>query len=407
MNPDARRSLLLYVPLVPVHLILVISIDRCYIFGSSKMNNTHLNCAFRFIFSFAVFASLAAASSIGSIRELDFDTVSGINNAGQIVGTTTTLFLGEYPTSQAFVTNGGEVTMLALAPWLPSEGDVINNLGEVAGWSSPPYAPDTIEPFLYSNGTVTDLGKPGALANHAVVPSAINDSGQIVMTVYARADQNQGPTAYLNSAGVYSSLGTLGGSQSTAGDINNAGQAVGMASLAGDSAWHAFLSVNGAMTDLGTLGGTSSAASGINDSGQIVGSSSLSSDSSSHAFLYSGGVMKDLGTLGGAISSASGINNAGVIVGSSTTASGSSTPFVYYGGIMTDLNSLLPANSGWQLSYVAQINDSNQVVGYGSFNGQQHYFLLDLSLTETPEPTTALLICGGIAGIAVLRRRIV
>jgi hypothetical protein len=37
----------------------------------------------------------------------------------------------------------------------------------------------------------------------------------------------------------------------------------------------------------------------------------------------------------------------------------------HYGGVMTDLNSLLPANSGWHLVGAFAINDSGQIAGYG------------------------------------------
>jgi probable HAF family extracellular repeat protein len=54
---------------------------------------------------------------------------------------------------------------------------------------------------------------------------------------------------------------------------------------------------------------------------------------------------------------------------------------------MIDLNSLLPADSGWQLTEAKAINDSGQIVGYGIYNGQNpHAFLL--SVDNTPPTTT-------------------
>jgi len=78
--------------------------------------------------------------------------------------------------------------------------------------------------------------------------------------------------------------------------------------------------------------------------------------------------VKDLGTLGESLwgeSSAFGINGAGQVVGYSDTDSGARHAFLYQDGQMTDLNTLIPPDSGWRLSEAQDINDKGRIVGTG------------------------------------------
>ena len=45
-------------------------------------------------------------------------------------------------------------------------------------------------------------------------------------------------------------------------------------------------------------------------------------------------------------------------------------------GGMQDLNSLIPANSGWVLINANAINNTGQITGYGVKDGHNHAFLL-------------------------------
>jgi probable HAF family extracellular repeat protein len=81
------------------------------------------------------------------------------------------------------------------------------------------------------------------------------------------------------------------------------------------------------MIDLGTLGGVQSEARGINDAGEVVGGSYIAAGGPDHAFLYTGGQMLDLNSListnsGWTLFYASGINDAGQIVGQGLNSSG-------------------------------------------------------------------------------------
>jgi probable HAF family extracellular repeat protein len=113
----------------------------------------------------------------------------------------------------------------------------------------------------------------------------------------------------------------------------------------------------------------------INDAGQVVGWSYTGAVS--RATLWQDGTPTDLGTLGGDFNIARGINNAGQIVGASANPAGESHAFVYSGGVLTDLNDLIPRDSGWLLHDARSITDNGLIVGGGiNPDGQAHAYLL-------------------------------
>jgi probable HAF family extracellular repeat protein len=189
-------------------------------------------------------------------------------------------------------------------------------------------------------------------------------------------------------------LGTFGGGESLAYDINDAGQVVWYSRVAGMRAGHAFITgPNGVgMTDLGTLGGTESSAYGINDTGQVVGGAWITANTY-HAFITgpNGAGMSDLGTLGGDSSFASGINDAGRVVGWSYRAAGDQHAFITGpNGIgMTDLNSLVSLPGGGVLTEATGINNHGQVAAIGN---------------PIPEPETYAMLLAGLGLLGFIAR---
>ena len=103
-------------------------------------------------------------------------------------------------------------------------------------------------------------------------------------------------------------------------------------------------------------------ANDVNTQGEVVGLSLLSSGTEGQAFLYSHGRMTGLGTLGGAGSVAAAINDHGVVVGSAATSNNLSHAFVDSDGKMTDLNTLVPNNSGFVIVSAQGVYDRGQIV---------------------------------------------
>ena len=71
------------------------------------------------------------------------------------------------------------------------------------------------------------------------------------------------------------------------------------------------------------------------------------------------------------------------------------------GGSTFNLNDLIDPASGWYLTQALGINELNQIVGVGTFNGQQHAFLL----TPIPEPSGVLAAIALNVMLVTRRRR--
>lgn len=311
---------------------------------------------------------------LGTLPGGSSSAATGINDANQVVGNATTS--SDCCAYHAFLYSDGQMRDLGtLEGGSYSTAGGINNAGQVVGRSTTS-GEATMHAFLYSDGQMRDLGTLEGESYSAA--SGINDAGKVVGELGTSG--NVCCHAFLYSEGVLKDLGTLGGANSSATGINNADQVVGYSFTSGDAEAHAFLwDTTNRMTDLGTLGGSSSTASDINNAGDVVGESLTSGDAERHAFLYRGGVMKDLGTLEGSSgwSVAFGINDAGDVVGSSDTSRDADLPFIYSDGVMRDLNSLIPADSGWKLLRAQAINNNGYIVGQGiNKDGQEHAFLL-------------------------------
>ena len=105
-----------------------------------------------------------------------------------------------------------------------------------------------------------------------------------------------------------------------------------------------------------------------------------------HAVLWDAAGVHDLGTLGGPNSRAEGINENGKVVGTAHDASGAARAFVYAAGLMSDLNAMIPPNSGWTLQIAMAVNDSGQIVGNGTApDGNTRAFLLTPWSRVAPE----------------------
>ncbi len=332
-------------------------------------------------------------TDLGTLGGVYGSEAYGINASGQVVGNSPTLRPGNAYRQHAFIYSGGVMSDLGVGD--ASVALAINDSGQVTGYNGATYIPQA---FLSTNGSVTYLGTlPGSLPPSSR-GSDVNASGQVAGFTDSRA--------FLYSGGSMTDLGSFGGYYTRATGINDSGQIVGSSDLTGNATTHAFLYSGGGLTDLGTLGGTRSSANDINNLGQIVGGSAIAVGGLSHAFLYGPGGMMDLGTLGGSNSSANAINKLGQIVGYSQIAGDAiGHAFLYSDGTMLDLNSLIDPLSGWIITQANDINDLGQIAANSCNNSTGQSICRALLLTPVPEPETYLMMLAGLGLVGAMARR--
>ena len=327
----------------------------------------------------------------------------GINEIGQVVGESKTAdghfhaFLWTPPTP-----SGESATMIDLGTLGGTESVAfgINSLGIVVGRA------DTAEPgvsraFLWDPSTddIEDLGMPPGPS----VARSINDSGEVVGTARDAIGFDQ--AFYRTQEGFIVFF-----SDFSPGDATSDGVALGYAgntNMAGTFFSPAQAFKFGGETGLLALEDLDSTSFvyDMNSLNQAVGS--VGSNGSEQASLWVFSALTDLGTLGGSESRARAINDVMQIVGSANTSSEIEHAFLWQLDVMIDLNDGLPPSSDWELVSARDINETEQIVGSGSIDGETHAFLLTpggvaipavshwrLAIMSILVMTTALLVIG-------------
>jgi probable HAF family extracellular repeat protein len=311
-------------------------------------------------------------------------TINGINDAGHMAGYGVNATTGEI---HAFIDRGGAFQDLGLLGYSASDGIAINGSDQLAV--------DGIGPgstaLYYASGQSHRLGSVDGGYTSAY---AINSHGDIV----GSAKDGDGNTVGFSwIGGVFQDLTPVGFIRALS--INDADQIVGSKGYYwvyggyGHSSLHGCLYSGGVLTDLGSLTGdprTDTEALGINASGQIVGYST-GADGFSHAFLYESGAMHDLGTIAGENATAIAINDHGLVIGNLTNPYGANLgAFVVENGVVIDLSTrIAQGGDKWSQLVVTGLNNTGDIVGYGTVNGETHSFL------AVPAQPTAVTVARG------------
>jgi probable HAF family extracellular repeat protein len=309
-------------------------------------------------------------TDIGKLLGGNFSQAFAINAGGEVVGT---WGRAGSSTFSAFFFGSGRATDLGNFGTFGALAVGVNNAHVAIGTMQTASLTNPQPTFVYVGGAVGPVNGVTVGSGHL----AINDFNQ--MLGYSTSTND----ATLYAAGHLTDLGSLAGHGSVGMGLNNSGQAVGFSSTgrtvtqkagsvpfgparsAPNSVVHPFLYQNGKMTDLTTLGGDNAEATAVNSAGVVVGYSQSKGDTATHPFSYAKGKIYDLGAPKGSNDAwATAINDANVVVGDFRVSPASTTQhaFIYIRGTMTDLNSLIPKNSGYTLIDATAINNKGQIV---------------------------------------------
>lgn len=314
----------------------------------------------------ALVAGAFAHAQSYSVKDLgvppgeQMSTGSGLNSKGQAVGISADAN-GENGVATLF--SGGTATSLGrFGANDDTFAEGISNSGLVTGYICNNSA-EVSNVFLYSGGHMTDIAD-ASLFPDGSDGTGVNNSGVVCGYGWPTTVATH---AFVYSNGVTTDLGTMGGSESVAEAINDAGQVVGQfTNSAGNT--HGFLYAGGKMTDLGVPSDSSiSTAIAISSNGLIVGEIVISGVT--HVAEYVNGAWTDLGS--GPLPT--GINSSGVVVGEGEIPGVYSGPkakrkaaqpigVILVNGSFVNLNTLIPAGSGFTINYALAINDSGQIL---------------------------------------------
>ena len=312
----------------------------------------------------------------------------------------------------------------------------INDSGQIAGYSEMPINPQTrarnFHAFLYDGKKISDLGTLGGPSSKA---AAINVKGQVV----GEASVSNGVKhAFLYSGGQMRDLGVLlGYTDSSATDINDRGDVIGVCEGKNYKLGRAFLYTAGKMLDLGTFHGApikaiavdercrvlcySNGHSCIYDKGQLddlefmtgsrrfmalnwnkqgdilgigaTGRRDERGNATSHTFIYHANKMTDIGLFGEDFGvEGVALNNYGVVVGEYKYGSNyeQRIPFVYASGKIHPLHSIVlnPDHHDWGIEYARAVNNRGQIIvdvrNYSSSSSNSYRHQNNLAILLTP-----------------------
>jgi probable HAF family extracellular repeat protein len=286
--------------------------------------------------------------------------------------------------------------------WLPRKACALkrgmNDLGTLGGTRSGAYSiNDKCEVVGYSTvagdasrhaflwlpfpayGLPKGMHDLGTLGGNESVALAMDNEGRI----FGYAALSDGTYHAVQWAGTAITDRDPGGSLSTIEATAAVAQAGGTGTVGGPTTATVF--DGGVVRPIPGLGGSNSYAYGINEAGEVVGSADLPGDTRTHPFLFRAGGTVDLGLIPGANSGfAIRMNEAGVITGVVDQAprdefsypTGRGMVWTRHGRFRFDLNSCIPASAGVEVRAPYGLSENGAIAAYGIKQGKRRALLL-------------------------------
>ncbi len=351
--------------------------------------------------SFPVHGAVYTIADLGTVGAIS------LNNIGQVL------------TPSSIITNGIATPFGVPAGANNFVATGVNAPGKVVGYGTVTVSGTDIQyhNYTWNTGSFTDLGLHSQSVNvpleYVPVHPVINDAGTIAGLINDRYAIESGATVV-----------NLQPFDFVPHAINNSNFTVGQTGGRGSPFGEHHAAVNNGTTTTNlpdTFFYSASTATSINANGHVAGSIYTISAVAGQRFvqpeaaLWVDGVLTPLGTLTnhpneiqGPITAANAINASDQIVG---VAGGGPiglggtyiTAFIYSGGLLQDLQALIPAGSGFSLTDALSITDAGQILVTAT---DANFATHSLLLTPTPEPTCLGALAFGALGLLQRRRRL-
>ncbi|MEO0987316.1 MAG: DUF3466 family protein [Cyanobacteria bacterium J06639_14] len=356
----------------------------------------------------------------------DSSLAYGLNESGDVVG----VAADADGVNRAFVWSDGTMTALpdlgfgGVAYDINANGDVTGALNTgsdyVRPWDNRTSSVDNVA--LWESGQLTNLGNLGGTPRGE--GRTITDDGWIVGTSSAPLPEVAGEDIWQrafvyspNSPEIEDAETFPGDIRSFIFDLNASKQAPGFSvsdNRGGPAATAAGLwqfNPDGSVQSITPLDpfapDQTGVALGINDTGDVVGRSATGTGQNVTVYWEAGQTTPELLPVlaedPGSYVRAWEINNSSLVVGELRNADDTERFATLWandaeGWVNIDLQTLIPTDSGWDLSGALSINDAGQIVGYGIFDNEQRAFLLTPAAVPEPSTAAAVVLAAAIFG---------